>query len=315
MAMSTGKRTIILTRQDECIYDEATISGTPLPGYLVEMNSAGKVQAHSTRGGKSSRKFLREDSLQGKTYLQAYADGDLGQFYTCPQGVKVYGVLKVLENVAIGDFLISNGDGTVVKAASAVLVNNVADSTTITNVTAETTFSNGTITIPKNTLKVGDSIRIRGLVVFVATNSTDTAQIKVKLGSTSIVDTGAIDNANADVCQFDITLVVRTIGATGTIVGQATYSDGVLGTATTRTAVLASTSIDTTAAITITVTQTTSVANAGNQSVLRMLIAEQVKMGTAAGAGSSGGDIIGKVTVAKDLSAASADANVEFEVM
>lgn len=310
------KRTIILKGRERCKYDEAKAGQAGLyPGMLVKTNSSGNFVVHDVRGGRATRQFLVEDSLQGTTYTDAYANGQNGvRSYVCPAGTELQALLHFGENVSVGDFLISYGDGTLCKAASAYLANNAADSTAVTNTVAETTFSNGSVTIPKNTLKVGDIVRVRGHVVFPSTNATDTASIKVKIGSTAIITVPATDVANNDVAVFEATLIVRTIGAAGTVVANGWYNIGAAGTGTSRVGILDSTVLDTTADATLTVTCTWSVANAGNQAILRTLVVEQVKAGTTAGS-LSGGDIVAKVKVAKDLSAAVANDFVECEIL
>jgi hypothetical protein len=83
------------------------------PGHLCEINSAGTVQVHSTEGGRAERMFAYEDQLQGKTVSDAYVATDQ-VFLMLPYiGGEVNLLLAIGENVAIGDELISAGDGTV----------------------------------------------------------------------------------------------------------------------------------------------------------------------------------------------------------
>lgn len=140
----------------------------------------------------------------------------------------------------------------------------VAASTALTNSTTETNFDNSTLTIPANSLNVGDVIRVRAQVIATATNSTDTLTVKLKLGSTAVASTGAVDVANNDIAYIDADLVVRTIGATGTLVATGAVGLGVEGTATAKPFKLASTTVDTTAALTLAVSGQWSVANAGD---------------------------------------------------
>lgn len=139
-----------------------------------------------------------------------------------------------------------------------------AASTALTNSTTETNFDNSTLTIPANSLNVGDVIRVRAQLIATATNSTDTLNMKLKLGSTSVIATGAVDVANNDIGYIDADIVVRTIGASGTMVATGVAALGVEGTVTAKPAKLASTTVDTTAALTLAVSGTWSVANAGN---------------------------------------------------
>ena len=150
---------------------------------------------------------------------------------------------------------------------------NVAASAAVTNTTTETDFDK-TVTLPASSLKVGDVIKIRAQVIATATNSTDTLLLKLKIGSTVILATAAVDVANDDIGIIDVTLVVRTIGATGTFVACGLWALGVADTATFRPDFKASTTIDTTAAAAIAVSATWSVANAGNSCRLDILHVE-----------------------------------------
>jgi hypothetical protein len=274
--MSLDNNTIVLIGDLHKRHEEYTASGIVKPGYLGQIDGDGKILAHSVYGGGGECIVCKEDALQGKTIDDAYAVGDLVFAHHGQKSDVLAFVLKAGQNVDDGDKLMSAGDGTMVKYTSPVLANVVAQSTAITNLTAETTFSNGTITIPANTLKAGDNIRIRGRVAFPTTNSTDTALIKLKIGSTVIFATAATDVADADACVFDVLLTVRTVGASGTLVATGTFSIGVPGTATTRSISLVSTAIDTTAAASITVTCTWSVASTSNIAYLQQLAADLV---------------------------------------
>ncbi len=139
-----------------------------------------------------------------------------------------------------------------------------AASAALTNTTTETSFDNSTVTIPANTLNAGDVIRVRAQGICTSTNSTDTLNAKLKFGSTVVAATGAVDVANNDVFYIDVDLVVRTVGASGTIVATGLVGLGVEGTVTGKPAKLASATVDTTASIAMSVTGTWSVASASN---------------------------------------------------
>lgn len=147
---------------------------------------------------------------------------------------------------------------------------NVAVSATITNTTVETAFDKS-YTIAANRLSAGDVIRIIAAGKCPSTNSTDTLTVKVKIGTTVLLATAAVDVANNDRWRLEILVNVRTIGASGTIVASGVWTLGVPGTATQRADGLDSTTIDTTATQAITVTATWSVANASNQTYLDQL--------------------------------------------
>lgn len=165
------------------------------------------------------------------------------------------------------------------------LFTSVAASTAITNTTTETAFDQNYV-IPANTLAAGDRIRVRFQGIATATNSTDTLAIKLIIASAlgppptivaTIVTLAARDVANNDIFYGDFEIVFRTVGASGTLTasGIAPANPNAAGTAA-NINFLASTTIDTTAAQTIAVDATWSVANAGNSCRLDMLDIERL---------------------------------------
>ena len=95
-------------------YEEAVAVGIVSPGMLMEMDSAGKVLAHSVAGGNAEgdeRLIAMGDSLQGKNVDQAYAVGDIVPFMI-PKSGDVFAILLAAEeNITAGDELTSKGDG------------------------------------------------------------------------------------------------------------------------------------------------------------------------------------------------------------
>jgi len=81
------------------------------PGMLLEITSAGKVQAHSLAGRTHIGMFAVEDELQGKTIQDAYAALDQVNCWIPVTGDVVYARLADGQNVIIGDLLESNGNG------------------------------------------------------------------------------------------------------------------------------------------------------------------------------------------------------------
>jgi hypothetical protein len=94
-----------------------------------------------------------------------------------------------------------------------------ANSSPITNTTTETSLVNGgvgTLTVPANAFKTGDSFRaIVAGVVNVGNNQT--IRIRVKDGSTILADSGikTISNITNDVFSLNIDFTVRQLGAAG----------------------------------------------------------------------------------------------------
>lgn len=139
-----------------------------------------------------------------------------------------------------------------------------AASSAVTNTATETSFDNSILTIPANTLNLGDVIRVRAQGIATATNSTDTLNVRLRLGTTAFIATGAVDVANNDIFTIDADVVIRTIGASGTAVASGYTAIGAAGTATARPQFAASTTIDTTAAISANISAVWSVQNVGN---------------------------------------------------
>jgi len=159
---------------------------------------------------------------------------------------------------------------------------NTAASSAVTATTTETLFD-ANYTIPANTLKAGNKIRIRFQGIATATNSTDTLAVKLYLGCTNaappvggitLLSLAATDVANNDVFQGEYELIVRTEGASGTVVGCGTYKSvpAAEGTMTIKDDILASTTLDTTAAQLVAVSATWSTNNAGNSCRLDVMV-------------------------------------------
>ena len=94
------------------INEEYTATAVAIyPGALLELTSAGTVQAHSTAGGNVLPMFAFEDELQGKNIATAYAASDKIQVWIPGRGDIVFAILADGNDIAIGDCLESNGAG------------------------------------------------------------------------------------------------------------------------------------------------------------------------------------------------------------
>ena len=98
--------------------EEADAAGTIKPGHLIELNTSGDVIAHASAGGYAEAAFALEDALQGNTIADNYASGDRVTFVLASKGDVVYAWISGDEDIAIGDKLTSNGDGTLKEATS-----------------------------------------------------------------------------------------------------------------------------------------------------------------------------------------------------
>lgn len=98
-------------------------------------------------------------------------------------------------------------------------------SATVANTTTETTLAStgeGSLTLPANFLRPGRTVRVRASG-FASDTGTPTLRFRVKLGSTTIGDTGAIaltGTVSNEGFVVDYELTCRTAGASGTVIGQ-----------------------------------------------------------------------------------------------
>ena len=81
------------------------------PGMLVELNSAGTVDPHSTEGGRAERMVALEDGLQGNSVGGDYEDGDIVTIAISAQHSEFNMIMTGGEDISIGEELISAGDG------------------------------------------------------------------------------------------------------------------------------------------------------------------------------------------------------------
>jgi hypothetical protein len=108
----------VRVKQFVAIQEEYVAAAAISPGHLVELASTGKAQVHSTAGGPAKPMFAFENELEGETIDDAYAADDVVQVLVSIPGDQVNAVLADGENVSIGDYLESNGDGTLRKYAA-----------------------------------------------------------------------------------------------------------------------------------------------------------------------------------------------------
>ncbi len=106
-----AKNTIKVKKYSDVI-EEMTSVGVITPGMLVEIDSAGEVQAHSSGGGDVIPMYALEDELQGKSIDDDFAADDKVQVWIPYRGDIIYALVADGEDIAIGDYLTSNGDGT-----------------------------------------------------------------------------------------------------------------------------------------------------------------------------------------------------------
>lgn len=135
--------------------------------------------------------------------------------------------------------------------------------TRVTNSTSEVVM--GTVTIPAYFLRSPYKLDIEALAKTPSTNSTDTFALKLKLGSQVLAQVAARDVVDNE---------VLTCRASATIANKVLHSAGLSGgsAASQAQTALADVSVNTDAAVVITVTGQFSVASAGNIADLKHLI-------------------------------------------
>jgi len=115
-----------------------------------------------------------------------------------------------------------------------------------------------TYTMPANTLKVGTILKIRALVFHTATTGSEVHTLAVAFDSTDLAVTGNLDPADNGCSVIEFTVICRAAGASGSVVGFGTCTNGVRAAALTATHGLmtgttgtSTQTIDTTAAIVV----------------------------------------------------------------
>lgn len=170
--------------------------------------------------------------------------------------------------------LVQSGDGgRDIGGVFPMLANAAAvPSTAITNSNTETVFDNGSFTIPAGWLRAGSLLRFGWQGIATATNSTDTLTVKAYVNATSVATSSATDAVTNDIFAGEAAVIIRTTGASGTFVANASFTktEAASLTASRVDQITASTAIDTTAAVVIAVKATWSVTSASDSCRLDM---------------------------------------------
>lgn len=99
---------------------EGIASGALVPGMLAKMDANGAYLAHATIYGKGELLVVGVDSFQGKDLSEtSYAISSRVFMHVPDRGEKFLALIKDGQNIAIGDHLVSNGDGTFRKVNAA----------------------------------------------------------------------------------------------------------------------------------------------------------------------------------------------------
>lgn len=95
---------------------KAASASTIYPGDILIRDSAGAVKEHATAYGPvRPLKVAIEDYLQGNEVSEVYTAGNIVQYVTPKSGDEMLLRLATSQVIAIGDRLVSAGDGTVRK--------------------------------------------------------------------------------------------------------------------------------------------------------------------------------------------------------
>lgn len=102
------------------IRKEAISSAAITPGNLVDIASTGLLEKHGTKDGNAIKAFAFENEHIGGTIDTDWASGDQVIYEIMPAGAEIYALVPAnAPAIVIGDYLTSNGDGTLIKATAA----------------------------------------------------------------------------------------------------------------------------------------------------------------------------------------------------
>jgi hypothetical protein len=120
---TAAANTIRLAGPDGVQEEFIVASGASIkPGSLIRRTTATECNVHNVAGGDAPCLIVLEDGFRSDRGTDdAYAAADRLYAEYAISGAKRYLRLKASENVAIGDTLISGGDGTFIKSTGTVL--------------------------------------------------------------------------------------------------------------------------------------------------------------------------------------------------
>lgn len=105
--------TILLKGRDKVTRKEYVAGTAVNPGYLLALAADGEVDPHAAAAGNQSSIFAFENELAGEEITDAYGVGDQVLCMVCAPGVEILAVLAAnAAAIVIGDYLESDGDGT-----------------------------------------------------------------------------------------------------------------------------------------------------------------------------------------------------------
>lgn len=119
--MSTTTPKVVVLKGDPKRYEALAGAAGILPGHLIKLSStSGDVVVHNVAAGMAAPMFADVEDYAGGVVDTAYADNDQLSYVHCKQGDEIYALLPAsAAAVVIGDYLESNGDGTLKKSTHA----------------------------------------------------------------------------------------------------------------------------------------------------------------------------------------------------
>jgi hypothetical protein len=130
--------------------------------------------------------------------------------------------------------------------------------------TAENAYTNATLTLPANFLRVGDVLEFGAGLITSAAHSTDTVILRWKIGSTAVVTSTTLNATANDLYSVRGSVSISAIGASGVANGEGTMAYGQAATDGVNVPGVAAVTVDTTSTISLTLTEQWSVSDAGN---------------------------------------------------
>jgi hypothetical protein len=259
----TPNRIVLISRGR---HEEAVADAPCYPGMLLSFNPSGNCVPNVNYGGSGPVNVAVEDALRGADVTQVLPAGNVVPYQIAAKGDELLFLLQNGQNVAAQVPLYSGGDGTLIADPASPLYEITAPSAVVTNTTSTTQFSNGGYAVPANTLlEAGMVLRINGSINVISQNPPNTHDFIVNIGSTSL-DFGALALATGNVANFDLNVTLTVGGsASGSFTGVGTYWYGDPTNPTEVAWTLGSTTVDTTGAVSVTVTTKANVANVANK--------------------------------------------------
>lgn len=149
---------------------------------------------------------------------------------------------------------------------------------TVTNTVTETEITStgvGSLVLPENFFVAGRTLVIYGKGLHSSPGGAQ-IRIRVKLGSTTILDTGSVNSGNDTDAQFNISAIVtcRTTGGSGTVFSQGDYAEDGSSPTIFEMVNTAATTVDTTASQTLSITAEWDSASASRSISLTNLVVE-----------------------------------------